>query len=55
MGDYRHLLVLDALRNVCALAIHNIKLPKERLAVQFLTYPTPEFNVGDKVLAQNNV
>ena len=50
MGDDKSLLAHDALRDINALAIHNIKLSRGRQPNQFLTYPVPEFDVGDKVL-----
>ena len=46
----KSLLALNALRDIYALAIHNIKLSRERQESQFLTYPIPEFYVGDNVL-----
>ena len=55
LGDDKSLLVLDALKDKYALAIHKIKLSRERQANQFLTYPITEFNVGDKLLLQNHV
>ena len=48
------LFALDAFRDVYALAIHNIKLPRERQAEKFLMHSIPKFNVGDKVLVRNH-
>ena len=39
-------------KELYALAIHNIKLSREREENQFPTYPVP--HVGDKVLARNH-
>ena len=55
MGDNKRLLVLDALRDINALAIHNNKLARERYENQFLAYPVPEIHVGHKVLIINYV
>ena len=48
------LLVLDAPSDMYALVIHNIKLSRKRQSDTFMTYPIPEFNVGDKVLIRNH-
>ena len=48
MGDQKSLLALNALRDVYAVAIHNIKLSRERQVNQISTYPVPEFLVEDK-------
>ena len=50
----KNLIALDALQDVYALVIHNLKLSRERQADKFLTYPIPEFNVGNKVLIKNH-
>ena len=55
MVDDNSLLTLDALRYIYALAVYNIKLFRVRQADQFPTYHISEFNVGDKVLVQNNI
>ena len=54
IGNDKSLLVLDTLRDIYALAFHNIKLSREKEEDTFLTYPIPEFNVGDKVLVRNH-
>ena len=43
------LLVLNALRDVYALGIHNIGLSRKKQADKFPTYLVPEFNVGNSV------
>ena len=48
------LLALDAVWDIYALAIHNIKLSRDRQADKFLTYTLTEFNFGDKVLLRNH-
>ena len=50
MDNDKCLFALDALWDIHALAIHNIKLSNERQWNQFPTYEVPEFVVGDKVL-----
>ena len=50
VGNDKSLLALDTLWDIYALPIYNIKLSRERQADKCLTYPTPEFNIGDKVL-----
>ena len=50
VGNDNSLLALDVLHDIYKLAILNIKLPRERQADKFPTYPISEFNVGDKVL-----
>ena len=46
--------VLDVVWDIYALAIHNIKLSKDKETNKLLTYSVPEFNVIDKVLVQND-
>ena len=43
--------------DICALAIHSIKMSRERQENLFLTYPVFEFHVGEKkkVLVRNHV
>ena len=55
MGDNMGLLGLDDLRDIYALSIHNIKLPRGRYENQFLIYLLPEFHIGDKVLFRDLV
>ena len=55
MGNEKSLLALDALRDIYALAIHNIKLAMKNQESQFFTYPVPEFLVRDMVLLRNHV
>ena len=50
MGCSKSPLALDALRDVYALAIHNIKLARERQGSWLPSYPVIKFYVGDKVL-----
>ena len=50
----KSLIVLDALRDISALMIHNSKLSRERQMDKFPTYPITVFNVEDRVLARNN-
>ena len=47
IGNDESLLALDALRDIYALAFHNIKLSKEKQVDKFPAYPIPEFNVED--------
>ena len=51
--DDKSLLALHVLKDICALSIHNIKLFREREIDQILTYPVPEYHLGDKVLVRN--
>ena len=46
-------IALDALWDIYALVIHNIKLSRERQVDNFLIYPVPKFNAGDKVVDRN--
>ena len=45
VGDYKSLHAVDAVWDVYALVIYNIKLSRERQAEKFVTYPVPELNV----------
>ena len=54
MGGNNSLLVPDALRGSCELAIFNIKLSRKRPENPILTYTISEFHVGDKVLVRNH-
>ena len=54
MGDQQSLLALQASKDISMLAIHNIKLSRERQRKKFLSHPLPEFKVGDKVLVSNH-
>ena len=55
MSDDKSLLAVDALRDIYALTIHNIKLSGERQEHEFLTYPVTEFHVGNKMFIRNHV
>ena len=52
IGNDKTLFVLNALRDIHALVIHNIKLSRKRHSDKFLENYIPEFNVGDKVLVR---
>ena len=54
MGNDKDILALDAVQDIDALVIHNIKLSRERQQDKFPIYPVLEFHVGDKVLARNH-
>lgn len=55
VGNERGLLALDVLRGVYALAIHNLKLARERQEDEFKTSPLPDYVVGDLVLVRKHV
>ena len=48
IGSDKSLLTLDTLRDIFALAIHNIKLYRERQQDNFLINPVPKYLVYDK-------
>ena len=54
VGDNEGLLAMDALRDIYALAIHNINLFRERQENQFPTHPVHEFHFGDNVSVRNS-
>ena len=54
MGNFQSLLALDVFRDINPLAIHNIKLSRERQENQFPAYPEHECHAGDKVLVINH-
>ena len=54
MGDDKSLLTLEALQDILALAIYNIKFSRERQKDKFLTYPDAEFLVGDNLLVRKS-
>ena len=54
-GNDRSLLALDVLRHSYALAVHNIKLAREKQEQSLKTYPIPDLTVGDLVLLRNHV
>ena len=54
MGDNNSVLALDALRDMYALAIHNIKSSRKRQENQFPTCAL-EFHFRDNVLVRNHI
>ena len=54
IGNDKSFLGLEALRDIYPLVIHKIKLSRGRQADNFLKYPIPEFNAGNKMFARNH-
>ena len=54
IGNDKSHFVLDALQDIYALVIHNIKLCREKQEDKFLTYCVSKAHVGDKVLVRNH-
>ena len=52
MGDSKRLHGLDALKEIFALAIHNVKLAREGKQISFKHIWYLNFHVGDKVLVR---
>ena len=55
MGDDESHLVVEALRDMYALATHNILVSRERQENQFQTYHVPELHIRDKVLVSSHI
>ena len=53
IANEKSLLTLDILKDIYALAIHNIKPSRDRQEKQFMTFPVPEFLARHKVLIRN--
>ena len=54
IGNDKSSLALDAVQDIYALAIYNIKQSRQRQGNKFLPYPIPQFCIRDKVLVRNH-